>query len=201
MTTLTANPAMKARIARVMPAPPARSRTGLPSRSTPPAPAPASRPAFGFSARAENSLLRRPGAPIPPEPLERPAAPASAAPPDADAVAARRAALTRQSDIYMELRKLSPALFAGERPLPLMVGIHQAIIDRLGLDSVQDRIALRVVLHNHTQWRAYQLALAAEGAMRHGLDGNPVEPVSDEHRAQAQDTLEKLKRKTQTKEG
>ena len=35
--------------------------------------------------------------------------------------------------------------------------------------------------------------------MRHDLDGNPVEAVTDEHRELAQATLEKLLRKAQVK--
>jgi hypothetical protein len=58
---------------------------------------------------------------------------------------------------------------------------------------------LRVILHNVTQRRVYHQVLATEGNMRHNLAGEPVEPVSPEHRAAARDALEKLKQKAKIK--
>ena len=46
-------------------------------------------------------------------------------------------------------------------------------------------------LHRWTKDRLYLAALAADGASRHGLDGQVVEPVSDEHRAHARRRLDR----------
>lgn len=40
--------------------------------------------------------------------------------------------------------------------------------------------------------RRYLHAMCADGAMRHDLDGNPTEPISDEHRDGARAALAEL---------
>jgi sRNA-binding protein len=169
--TLVATEAMRARLARAMPVPPlgARAEAKTP-RSRPPQ-------------VAENFLAPHgalPGHPAPGAQEKDPAA--------------RRAWRARKSDLYARLRRLSPSLFAG-RPVPLMRGIREELIRRLSIDDEQDLVALRLILHQVVTRPAYQAALAVEGAMRCDLDGNSIEPISDLHRARAQDALEKLKRK------
>jgi sRNA-binding protein len=100
--------------------------------------------------------------------------------------------------LFMRLRQLAPNLFAGP-PVPLMCGIYAELVQRLGLDDEQDLAALRAILRKTVNRPAYQMALAAEGAWRRGLAGEPVEPVSETHRARAQSALEALKRKAQIK--
>lgn len=144
----------------------------------------------------------------PPEPAPEPspAAPAvevpiapAAAPAEPGAQAAKKAAWqARKSALYLRLRKLSPALFAAGAA-PFAIGINTEIIRRLELLDIQDLRALGVILHFTVTHPRYLRALAAEGAMRHDLDGNPVEPVSAEHRELAQAMLDKLACKAKPK--
>jgi sRNA-binding protein len=127
-----------------------------------------------------------------PAPLPDPPRPAAA--PDLAAAKASRERQERRSELYLRLRQLSPALFAGPAA-PMAIGIRAEIIRRLELDDDRDLAALRAVLSQAVARPAYQTALAAEGAMRFDLDGNPVELVNDEHRARAQRALEKMKQK------
>ena len=115
------------------------------------------------------------------------------------AQAAKKAAWqARKSALSLRLRKLSPALFAA-RAAPFAIGINTEIIRRLELLDIQDLRALGVILHFTVTHPRYLRALAAEGAMRHDLDGNPVEPVSAEHRELAQAMLDKLACKAKPK--
>ncbi|MGA0615618.1 ProQ/FINO family protein [Paracoccus sp. KR1-242] len=77
----------------------------------------------------------------------------------------------------------------GERPAvlcgpvrPLALGLGQALLERVE-DSQHSY--LRGCLRRYTGSLPYLDALLAEGAMRHDLNGLPVEPVSDEHRERA----------------
>lgn len=155
----------------------------LPSRASekPPEPAPEPSPAA-------------PAVEVPIAPAVAPAAPA-----EPGAQAAKKAAWqARKSALYLRLRKLSPALFA-VRAAPFAIGINTEIIRRLELVDIQDLRALGVILHFTVTHPRYLRALAAEGAMRHDLDGNPVEPVSAEHRELAQAMLDKLACKAKSK--
>jgi ProP effector len=89
-------------------------------------------------------------------------------------------------------------LFTGQ-PLPLAIGSDTEIARRLDLTDQSDRKALSIVLGKATGRKSYLRALAAENAMRHDLDGNPVEPVSDDHRQHAQFMLEQQRLKTEAK--
>ena len=97
------------------------------------------------------------------------------------------------------LRELSPKLFGdgppGSSPLPLMRGIDRVLIERLGLVDAEDLRLLKVTMRTHVRRKSYLLALAAEGAQRHNLAGEPVEFVSDEHRDGARAWLAKLAEK------
>ena len=44
------------------------------------------------------------------------------------------------------------------------------------------RVGPRIIARRYTKAWEYVAALAAPGAMRHDLAGNPVEPVADEHK-------------------
>jgi sRNA-binding protein len=95
----------------------------------------------------------------------------------------------------MKLRKLSPVLFAGRRPVPMAIGIYTAIVERLGLTDKDDLAALGIVLRNVVRAEPYLRALITAGAMRHGIDGEAVEAVSDAHREQAKAALAALRSK------
>ena len=73
-----------------------------------------------------------------------------------------------------------------------MRGIDRVLIERLGLAGDKDLRLLKVAMRTHVRRRAYLLALSAEGAMRHDVNGEPVEAVSAEHRNGARAWLAKL---------
>jgi hypothetical protein len=75
------------------------------------------------------------------------------------------------------LRQTYPALF-GWPPRPLMVGIGLPIVEA-GQAAGFKRAHIGRARWFHVSRGRYLEALAAEGAMRHGLDGEPVEPVSE----------------------
>ena len=76
-----------------------------------------------------------------------------------------------------------PATFThdGEPPKPLAIGISDQLIAALGIAPAIVHTAMRL----YTRRKAYQRALAQDGAMRVGLDGLPTEPVALEHQATA----------------
>jgi sRNA-binding protein len=88
-------------------------------------------------------------------------------------------------------------LFDRDAPVPLALGIHEAIVAELGLDPVQRR-KMRRVIATWCKTTRYLRALAKPGAMRHDIAGNPVAPVADDHRAGAAAMLsERDKRRAQ----
>jgi sRNA-binding protein len=75
-----------------------------------------------------------------------------------------------------------PDLFK-DPPVPLPIGFRlMAAKQRPEGVSLN---GLQRALHRWTNSKGYLQALAAEGSMRHDLNGNPVEPVTDKHRAVA----------------
>ena len=72
-------------------------------------------------------------------------------------------------------------------PLPLKLGVHHEIALALAGAAEPALVALAMRVYCR-QW-AYLAAMAAPGAMRHTLDGTPLEPVSEEHRTQAGERL------------
>jgi hypothetical protein len=117
--------------------------------------------------------------------------PASATPPARPAARPRRAfepinpipTLVDQLDAILhgdwpgELRQL-----VADPPKPLAIGIvDQLVAGR----AEEDQRALHRWLQRWTNMLRYKRALSAEGAMRFGLDGAPVEPVSHRHRSVA----------------
>jgi sRNA-binding protein len=73
-----------------------------------------------------------------------------------------------------------------DRRLPLALGVYDDLAAR---HPDVDTRALRRVLVWWTHSPVYRRALAREGSVRHGLDGTPCGPVSEEHRAQARAAL------------
>jgi sRNA-binding protein len=69
-----------------------------------------------------------------------------------------------------------------ERCLPMKIDIWREIASRT--DPVS-HVALKVQIAVLARSRRYPAACAAEGAMRHDLDGKAVEPVTAEHRQRA----------------
>jgi putative DNA primase/helicase len=65
---------------------------------------------------------------------------------------------------------------------------------RAALQTLKRRKALDAALSRRTKSPAYLAALAADGAMRIGLDGAPVEPVTIEHQIFALDRLAEIER-------
>jgi sRNA-binding protein len=68
------------------------------------------------------------------------------------------------------------------RCLPMKIDIWRAIAART--DPVS-HVALKAQIAVLARSRRYLAACAAEGAMRHDLDGKAVEPVTPEHRQRA----------------
>jgi sRNA-binding protein len=69
----------------------------------------------------------------------------------------------------------------GEPIKPLMIGAHERFVELLRADVPDALNVLEHVLRTYTGFRRYRAAVAAAGAMRHALDGTPVEPVAADH--------------------
>lgn len=72
-----------------------------------------------------------------------------------------------------------PATFGLDKPPPLKVGIHKDILTR---HPDLDPAILKRALKRYCERRAYQLALAREGAVRVDLDGQPAGEVLEDQR-------------------
>jgi sRNA-binding protein len=81
------------------------------------------------------------------------------------------------------LKAAFPVLF-GYPPRPLAVGIGKLITPAARAAGVKP-YDVGAALHYFTRGQSYLKALAADGAMRFGLDGEPVGPVEPEHRTEA----------------
>ena len=79
--------------------------------------------------------------------------------------------------VLEKLFELYPQLF-GAQFLPLKLGIFQELL-ALHPDAFQ-KDTLKLALGQHTRSTRYLQCVAA-GMQRHGLDGQPVEPVAPEH--------------------
>ena len=71
----------------------------------------------------------------------------------------------------------------GDIVRPFKVGIGREIKARLRTDI--PGVRLNRALHFYTRSQAYLFATAQPDAMRHDIDGNPVEPVSEQDRIDA----------------
>ena len=120
--------------------------------------------------------------PVDPEPVDP--EPVEGSPP----AAAHRARATDRAAAKTWLRSTFPALFSS--PLPIALGLGREIV-ALAIASGYSKKAINDAMHAHVTRPQYFEALAAEGAMRHGLDGCVIEPVGHEHRAQALEDIKK----------
>jgi hypothetical protein len=77
-----------------------------------------------------------------------------------------------------------PAVLNGARPRPFVIGISADFEARRDPDRSRPVTVQRLLAHV-TASPLYLRALARPGSMRHDIDGNPVDAVSDEHRAEA----------------
>jgi len=104
-------------------------------------------------------------------------------------VTTEAATLTQQRLSWKEtlnlLYQTFPRCFIeGRDKKPLMIGIFEPLRERLKDYPVSEKI-LKNVLGFYIRKPSYNFAFK-EGAMRVDLDGNPVEPVTEEHIAYAQ---------------
>ena len=107
------------------------------------------------------------------------------------------AGVERRNALFMKLRQLSPVLFAAKKPVPLAIGIFEAIVERLALDADAEKERgsdLRVILSQYVNRYRYQKALR-DGTQRFGLDGKPAGEVTEEQRELAAKKVEKFKAK------
>ena len=86
------------------------------------------------------------------------------------------------------LRETWPAAFAEVKPLAVGVG---RTIEALAVEQGRNIKSLRRALSTYFRHREYLEAIMAPDSTRHSLDGDPCEPVTDEHRAAAKTILEK----------
>lgn len=71
----------------------------------------------------------------------------------------------------------------GEPIKPLKIGLHNELLALLPAeDAPAGRELLKVTLGRYCNSRQYLAAVAAAQAMRHDMDGQPVEPVIDQHK-------------------
>ena len=89
-----------------------------------------------------------------------------------------------------------PATFSPDAPPPLKIGIH---VDLLARHPDLDPAILRQALKRHCERRAYQIALAREGAVRVDLDGQPAGEVLEDQRKYAKAKLNAWKSAKGTK--
>lgn len=89
-----------------------------------------------------------------------------------------------------------PATFNRDAPVPLKIGTHHDLIAR---HPDLDPATLRRALKRYCERRAYQLALAREGAVRLDLDGQPAGEVAEDQRRFAKAKLTAWKAKKPAK--
>lgn len=78
-----------------------------------------------------------------------------------------------------------PALLpsrVGDPIRPFAIGTDKALNGLLITPDDDGKKMVKTIVMRHCRSTQYAAALAPDGAMRHDLDGNPVEPVPDEHR-------------------
>ena len=102
----------------------------------------------------------------------------------------------RRADELAALLTTRPAVLVtqpGEPIRPLRLGMRAELTALLKPDANPGD--LQRALYRYTRTLPYQLACLEAGAMRHDLEGRPVEPVSEEHRAMAQGSVEGMRRR------
>jgi sRNA-binding protein len=95
------------------------------------------------------------------------------------------------------MRETYPLVF-GVKPLPLAVGSRRVIVvaalaSGRWSSKQRGRKAATSALRRHVESISYLEALVRPGAMRHSLDGQPVEPVDSGHAEHAATQLAALK--------
>lgn len=73
---------------------------------------------------------------------------------------------------------------AGDQMRVFAIGIHPFVKAKLKPGTPAKLFS--TAMHRYVRGASYLLALAQPGAMRHDIDGNPVEPVSEADRVRAQ---------------
>ncbi len=88
---------------------------------------------------------------------------------------------------------------------PFAIGLGTEIEARIKPDAAVDE--LQMAVRQYARNRIYMLAMAQPNAMRHDIDGNPVEPVSEANRMSAQvkftrlqDAIEKRRKEREQEE-
>ncbi|WP_171210540.1 ProQ/FINO family protein [Ruegeria sp. HKCCA5426] len=106
----------------------------------------------------------------------------------------KRLCARNKRDIAFLARKY-PKLFSKGLVKPMKVGVHTDILKDLpdGHELTPER--LKTALGFHIRSFDYLTAMVADGAQRHGLEGNVVEPVDPDHQQDAQRKLKRLQRK------
>lgn len=159
------------------------------SMPTPPAadqPTPPEADALALSAAApapSDTVADTPAAAATPEAAPAPGAPAAAAPAMSAAECAE------------QLKQRFPALFAGA-PKPIKLRVQADIQARA--PGVFTKAVLSAFLRRHTGGTGYLIALS-RASHRLDLDGQPTDPVSDEHRQAALDELARRRAITQAR--
>ena len=83
----------------------------------------------------------------------------------------------------------------GQIPKPIKIGVKEEIYNSLKKQypDIVSRKVLTAHLAMYTASEEYLKCILVDGAMRVDLDGNPVEPISDEHKEAAKSTPRKIK--------
>lgn len=105
------------------------------------------------------------------------------------------AKLTKSKDVIAYLAEKFPACFSVKGDAkPLKIGIFDDLAKRLEDDPMVSKTRLRTALRHYTNsWR--YLHSVKQDVQRVDLDGNDVEPVTEEHQQHAQETLKESKAK------
>lgn len=105
------------------------------------------------------------------------------------------AKLTKSKDVIAYLAEKFPACFSVKGDAkPLKIGIFDDLAKRLEDDPMVSKTRLRTALRHYTNsWR--YLHSVKKDAQRVDLDGNAVEPVTEEHQQHAQESLKESKAK------
>lgn len=105
------------------------------------------------------------------------------------------AKLTKSKDVIAYLAEQFPKCFSVKGDAkPLKIGIFDDLAKRLQDDEMVSKTRLRTALRHYTNsWR--YLHSVKQGEQRIDLDGNAVEPVTEEHQQHAQESLKESKAK------
>ncbi|WP_404402926.1 RNA chaperone ProQ [Idiomarina seosinensis] len=103
------------------------------------------------------------------------------------------AKLTKSKDVIAYLAEQFPACFSVKGDAkPLKIGIFDDLAKRLDDDPMVSKTRLRTALRHYTNsWR--YLHSVKQGKQRVDLDGNEVEPVTEEHQQHAEQSLQESK--------